>query len=349
MTFVHLACSGASVVYGLLGRYTGVEKVGNYSNAYCNGDRSGPMDPGPPPWACITPQVDQAKEIVGDREIDAVYVSIGGNDAHFADIVVACITQNPCYQENWLSDNEAERDRTCGDQVWLVTVPGFFCHLFFDLLPDVDEDGNDAIKSAAQLWQEGRDGVVGDQMFKGHVTLFRDLARAVSGVEGSDGKLLTWDDRDRVFLSEYVDATQDTDGTPCGRPEKGILTIPGFSQHEFEWIASTVAPELNANVEAATQAHGWTPSTGSTRTSPGTATAPTTTTSYGCRSRSGRATRRAPSTRTWTGTRCTPTTSCASGRRRSTAAPPTSRRRGGPSSWRSPTPAARTPSPRAAP
>jgi PKD repeat protein len=257
VTFVHLACSGASIVYGLLGRYTGVEKAGTDSNEWCN-ERTGPLDPGPPPGACITPQVDRAKEIVGDREVDAVYVSIGGNDAHFADIVVACMMQNPCYQENWISDNEAERDKTCGDQIWRFTVPGYFCHLFFDLLPDVDEEGNDVFKSAAQLWKEGRDGVVGDQMYKGHVTLFRDLARAVSGVEGSDGKLLTWDDRDRVFLSEYVDATQDTDGSACGRPEKGILTIPGFSQHEFEWIASTVAPELNANVEAATQAHGWT-------------------------------------------------------------------------------------------
>jgi PKD repeat protein len=260
VTFVHLACSGASIVYGLLGRYTGVEKFGTDNNAWCN-KLSGPLDPGPPYGACIDPQVDEAKEIVGDREIDAVYISIGGNDAHFADIVVACITQNPCYQENWLSDNEAERDKMCGDQVWRVTVPGYYCHLFFDhlffdLLPDVDEDGNDAIKSAAQLWKEGRDGVVGDEMFKGHVTLFRDLARAVSGVEGSDGKLLSWDDRDRVFLSEYVDATQDTDGSRC-RPEKGILTIPGSSQHEFDWIANTVAPKLNANVDAATQAHGW--------------------------------------------------------------------------------------------
>ena len=85
---MHLACSGASAFYGLLGRYTGVEPTaGNVRDRWCN-VRSGPLDPGPPPGACITPQVDQAKEIVGHREIDAVYVSIGGNDAHFADIVV---------------------------------------------------------------------------------------------------------------------------------------------------------------------------------------------------------------------------------------------------------------------
>ena len=258
VTFVHLACSGASVVYGLLGRYTGVEPTaGTVSDRWCN-VRSGPLDPGPPPGACITPQVDQAKEIVGHREVDAVYVSIGGNDAHFADIVVACITQNPCYQENWLSDAEGEQERFCGDDLWLFTVPGIFCHAFFDALPSRDDEGGDAIKSAAQLWQEGRDGVVGDEMFKGHVTLFRDLATALSGIDGRDGKLLRWDDRNRVFLSEYVDATQDTDGTRCGRVEKGVSTIPGFSRNEFEWIANTVAPELNANVKAATQAHGWT-------------------------------------------------------------------------------------------
>ena len=258
VTFVHLACSGASIVYGLLGRYTGVEKMGSNSNEWCNGERSGPLDPGPPPWACIDPQIDEAKEIVGDREIDAVYVSIGGNDAHFADIVVACITQNPCYQENWMSDNEAERDKMCGSEIWLVTVPGIFCHAFFDALPDYDEEGNDVNKNAAQLWQEGRDGVVGDKMYKGHTTLFLELATQLSGLEGADGKLLDHDDRNRVFLSEYVDATQDTDLSRCGDPSKGIFTIPGFSQNEFEWIATTVAPELNRNVAAATARHGWT-------------------------------------------------------------------------------------------
>ena len=185
-----------------------------------------PVRPGPPPGACIAPQVDQAKEIVGHREIDAVYVSIGGNDAHFADIVVACITQNPCYQENWLSDAQGEQDRFCGDELWLFTVPGIFCHAFFDALPSRDDEGGDAIKSAAQLWQEGRDGVVGDEMFKGHVTLFRDLATAVSGIDGRDGKLLRWDDRNRVFLSEYVDATQDTDGTRCGGWRRGSAPSP---------------------------------------------------------------------------------------------------------------------------
>jgi len=257
VTFVHLACSGASIVYGLLGRYTGVEKAGTDSNEWCN-ERFGPFDPGPPPGACIDPQISEAKEIVGDREIDAVYVSIGGNDAHFADIVVACISQNPCYQDNWLSDAAGERSRFCGHEIWVLTVPGLFCHGFFDALPSRDEEGGDAIKNAAQLWKEGRDGVVGDKMFKGHYTLFLELAAELSGIEGEDGELLTWEDRDRVFLSEYVDATQDSDGSRCGDPKRGILTIPGFSQNEFQWIADTVAPELNANVEAATAKHGWT-------------------------------------------------------------------------------------------
>ena len=257
VTFVHLACSGASIVYGLLGSYTGVEKAGTDNNEWCN-ERTGPFDPGPPPGACIDPQIGEAQEIVGNREIDAVYVSIGGNDAHFADIVVACISQNPCYQDNWLSDAAGERSRFCGHELWVLTVPGLLCHGFFDALPSSDEEGGDAIKNAAQLWQEGRDGVVGDKMFKGHYALFLELAAELSGIEGNDGQLLTWDDRDRVFLSEYVDATEDSDGTRCGDPKRGIFTIPGFSQNEFQWIADTVAPELNANVEAATAKHGWT-------------------------------------------------------------------------------------------
>ncbi|HEX9377767.1 MAG TPA: hypothetical protein VGB19_16210 [Actinomycetota bacterium] len=81
VTFVHLACSGASIVDsdpndnlpegGLLDPYRGIE---------------------PPEGAgAIPPQVDQVAALVGSQHIDALLLSIGANDVGFSDIVLNCL------------------------------------------------------------------------------------------------------------------------------------------------------------------------------------------------------------------------------------------------------------------
>ncbi len=72
VTFLHLACSGASIVAGLLGQYAGIE-----------------------PAALLPSQIRVLTEgtldnLIGDREIDALFVSIGANDVHFSDLVFQC-------------------------------------------------------------------------------------------------------------------------------------------------------------------------------------------------------------------------------------------------------------------
>lgn len=74
VTFVHLACSGATVDQGLLGPYQGIE-----------------------PGAPLDPQIQAMRELLGDREIDAVLISIGANDVRFATIVEKCLQDEPCY------------------------------------------------------------------------------------------------------------------------------------------------------------------------------------------------------------------------------------------------------------
>jgi Tol biopolymer transport system component len=75
VTFLHLACSGATINDGLLGSYDGIE-----------------------PGAPLPPQVDQLqdKDLVGDREIDAVLVSIGANDVKFSTVVELCLLKDDC-------------------------------------------------------------------------------------------------------------------------------------------------------------------------------------------------------------------------------------------------------------
>jgi lysophospholipase L1-like esterase len=69
VTFVGLACSGASIQAGLLGPYSGIA---------------------PPGGAPLPPQVDAMKALVGSRRIDAVLVSIGINDLGFGSIARFC-------------------------------------------------------------------------------------------------------------------------------------------------------------------------------------------------------------------------------------------------------------------
>jgi Ca2+-binding RTX toxin-like protein len=76
VTFLHLACSGATVQAGLLGPYEGVEPD--------------PSD-GPEP-----PQVARAVELAAGRPIDAMLVSIGANNAKFSTIVETCLKFANC-------------------------------------------------------------------------------------------------------------------------------------------------------------------------------------------------------------------------------------------------------------
>ncbi len=69
VTFVHLACSGATILKGLLGRYEGIEPVKG---------------------SVKKPQIAVARDIVKKRTIDAVFLSIGANDLDFGTIVKNC-------------------------------------------------------------------------------------------------------------------------------------------------------------------------------------------------------------------------------------------------------------------
>jgi hypothetical protein len=73
VTFIHLACSGAGIIEGLLGSYDGIV-AGN----------------------ALPPQLDALQTAVGEREIDAVLVSIGANDAHFSKLVKQCLLKDDC-------------------------------------------------------------------------------------------------------------------------------------------------------------------------------------------------------------------------------------------------------------
>ena len=70
VTFVHLACSGATINSGVLGPQTGAKQTES--------------------------QIDQARRVLRGQRVDTVLLSIGGNDIGFTSILQACVLNANC-------------------------------------------------------------------------------------------------------------------------------------------------------------------------------------------------------------------------------------------------------------
>ena len=55
----------------------------------------------------MTHQLSNAVDLL-NREIDAMFVSVGGNDVNFAPIVEACIAQEPCFAQDFNSTDQGQ-------------------------------------------------------------------------------------------------------------------------------------------------------------------------------------------------------------------------------------------------
>jgi hypothetical protein len=246
VTFVHLACSGASIVYGLLGWYQGTEHPDDVTNEACAQASR--------PAGCVPPQIDVAEQIIGGREVDAAYVSIGGNDAHFADIVMACIVQDDCSSASGGSSGQIIQ-YVCGTQPNPLLDP--VAALVYALCSSTLAGLIPPTRSAPELIHEGINGDVTtpiDPMFPGLANGYASLDAALIGA----GNLVPAGRESRVFLSQYVDAVKRDDGALCDFASMGYDSIPFMSQTESAYIDSTVVPMLFGAIEQATQTHGWT-------------------------------------------------------------------------------------------
>lgn len=221
VTLVHLACSGAEILTGLIGPYAGVEV--------------------PPGARDLPPQVDKARALIGGREVDAVLLSIGGNDAGFGEIVKACIIQDGCH--NW----DAQVQAGIEDQLHqLCELTSFFdadCLERYSRL--IERYGGLLPDNAAEIFGDGAAALPGD---------YRDLAAALA-----DAFPAVAADPGRVYISEYPNALEDDDGTICTSEEDGPFNmLPGISLDEGLWLRGTVTPGINGLVAHAAADHGWT-------------------------------------------------------------------------------------------
>jgi hypothetical protein len=114
VTFVHLACSGATVPAGLTGPYDGVEGK-----------------PGEPPLAAQVNVLNRLKKV---RPVDAVLVSVGANDVHFGEIVRFCALAPPgnCFGQTFDPPGPSEgSEKTAAEVVAasIAALPGRYAEL----------------------------------------------------------------------------------------------------------------------------------------------------------------------------------------------------------------------------
>lgn len=259
VTFIHLACSGAEAIKGLLETYGGVDTSLEFKH----------MDP-------IKPQITRARELIEGREVDAMYLSVGGNDMNFSRIVKSCLVLNPCNpayvgQADGVYTDLGMVAAVCGSfipiglvtgQPWLAAMAYLCAPILGALFPWVGE------QSAERWFEQGLRGgaAAGDIANYRLSSVYRRLADAIhaTGPQASGDPWLgiPRSHADRVFISEYVDATQDDEGDLCpkGDVTKPLndLVVPGLSGDEYAWIAYTVEPELNATVAFNAAEQGWT-------------------------------------------------------------------------------------------
>jgi hypothetical protein len=114
VSFVHLACSGASITSGLLGGYEGIEP--------------------PRRGGLLAPQIEAMRSITEGRKIDALVVSIGVNDLHFGAVIKFCLFNGDCRDRKVIYDDKAAKFKNDSAGVplrdlissWIARLPNLY-------------------------------------------------------------------------------------------------------------------------------------------------------------------------------------------------------------------------------
>ena len=251
VTFVHLACSGAEIIRGLVNGYDGI-----------NGDLPFEMDSEPEGTLLpdLDPQAEVAAELIGDREIDALYLSIGGNDVGFGPITIACMALAPCNPIDQGLPNLVIPDRVVVGATCLALAPvlapipggGFLQLICFPALgalvaTAIGETGETTFDKKFK----GTPIPADPDDFRAH-GLYDDLDEVLEEDLGMTDELA-----DRVYLSEYVDATRNDDGSYCPDGFRLADNFPGGDGGESSWIDDTLEASLTDMVTSATERHHW--------------------------------------------------------------------------------------------
>jgi hypothetical protein len=233
VSFVHLACSGATIWEGVVGPYEGIE----------------PVSPEHPPQIEVVEGLallDPSQPELGVRRpVDAIVLSIGGNDVNFGPIIELCAATTDCPDAPALDAVAlAARAAYCG------TAPVWGQVDCIDSLapPDLDAglDGNTLF----------HDGDPSKPYPNGLVELPESYA-VVAALLASGGLGDV-----RVLLTQYPDITRDESETLCGWQAGDPVDVRqrnllGISPAEMSWAANDVAGPLSDTMEMNAGLLGW--------------------------------------------------------------------------------------------
>jgi hypothetical protein len=236
VTFIHLACTGATVFEGLF-------------------DSPGAVEPTPTGFKGVKPQLEAAKELSDGREVDAFVTSIGGNDIGFADIITQCAQTEPCFASVTVQPVPDEEIARMCDPAGLRSLIPFGISPFAACEAWMQEKLTREIGStdAAELFAKGLHGDPAGTSDAEKWSLARKYAEL-------DRRLRTdWADYtpDRMFITPYPNVTRDQNGNTCG-VSLDAPTIPGISPAEYLWAEQVVLRQLNDTVEQQAATLGWT-------------------------------------------------------------------------------------------
>ncbi|MEZ5115694.1 MAG: Ig-like domain-containing protein [Candidatus Nanopelagicales bacterium] len=235
VTFLSFACSGATLVTAwdassdFLDPY-GPTKPGTSAGTGITGPYLGVEPPaGAQPLAS---QVDQMVSAVGDRPVDALVVSGGGNDAGFSLIAATCVLAADC-EHAYVGDDSSPTSLQARFQADLDNIDRGYDRLSQQLQAATDAHGLDVrgvyLTEYPDSTRRTADGQLCPSMLEDVINtgpLLHALAYAVSG-----GLL-------NVLLA-------------------GVTEPLMMDGDEVRWAAETVLPSINGRVQRAADKHGW--------------------------------------------------------------------------------------------
>ena len=194
-------------------------------------------------------QIEAANNLIGDREIDALLISIGGNDAKFSDIIRMCMNQEPCNDDGFTLVSDST---TCEFARPL--------NKFEECVNYISEFGGGPGSTSAQrlffdaVYKEGCSEIgPGCRRLLDLFAVFRN--HELTKLRGLNSPGSTVQDQKRVYLTEYPGVTRDESGAYC---QADVFTVlPGWSRSELVWADTVVSPQLNQIVSQAAQEAGW--------------------------------------------------------------------------------------------
>jgi hypothetical protein len=99
VTFIQLSCSGAAIVDS--------PEVPGVDDPNTGGVLDGYHGQQPSVGSLRVSQMQQLRDLIGNRKVDALMLSVGANDARFSDVVKACIETSHCERTSVRTDFES--------------------------------------------------------------------------------------------------------------------------------------------------------------------------------------------------------------------------------------------------